>query len=65
MENREVMVVYKWTAKEGRSEELKAIYREVEGQMKLQEKIAQRCWCEHFFAWPYLKELSTIMPAGN
>ena len=37
MQNQEVMVVYKWTAKQGKSEELKAIYREVEGQMKSNE----------------------------
>ena len=37
MENQEVMVVYKWTAKAGNAEELKAIYREVEGQMKSNE----------------------------
>ena len=34
MENREVMVVYKWTDKEGNSAELKPIYKQVEGQMK-------------------------------
>ena len=37
MENQEVMVVYKWTAKEGKSNELKSIYKEVESQMKKNE----------------------------
>ncbi len=45
MENQEVMVVYKWTAKEGKSEELKAIYREVESQMKSNEPGALKVQC--------------------
>ena len=45
MENQEVMVVYKWTAKEGKSEELKAIYREVESQMKSNEPGALKIQC--------------------
>ena len=45
MENQEVMVVYKWTAKEGNSEELKAIYREVESQMKANEPGALNVQC--------------------
>jgi quinol monooxygenase YgiN len=45
MENQEVMVVYKWTAKEGKSEELKAIYREVENQMKSNEPGALNVQC--------------------
>jgi quinol monooxygenase YgiN len=45
MENQEVMVVYKWTAKEGNSEELKAIYREVESQMKSNEPGALKVQC--------------------
>jgi len=45
MDNQEVMVVYKWTAKEGKSEELKAIYREVENQMKANEPGALKVHC--------------------
>lgn len=45
MENQEVMVVYSWTAKEGKSEELKAIYKEVEGQMKANEPGALKVHC--------------------
>jgi len=45
MENQEVTVVYKWTAKEGKSEELKTIYREVESQMKLNEPGALKVQC--------------------
>jgi quinol monooxygenase YgiN len=45
MENQEVMVVYKWTAKEGNSEELKAIYRAVESQMKSNEPGALKVQC--------------------
>lgn len=45
MENQEAMVVYKWTAKEGNSEELKAIYKEVESQMKTNEPGALKVHC--------------------
>lgn len=45
MKNQEVMVVYKWTAKEGKSNELKAIYQEVEGQMKSNEPGALEVQC--------------------
>ena len=45
MDNQEVMVVYTWTAKEGKSEELKAIYREVENQMKTNEPGALKVQC--------------------
>jgi len=45
MKNQEVMVVYKWTAKEGKSNELKAIYREVESQMKSNEPGALKVQC--------------------
>lgn len=45
MENQHVMVVYKWTAKEGQSEALKNIYREVEGQMKSNEPGALQVHC--------------------
>ena len=45
MDNQEVMVVYSWTAKQGKSEELKAIYREVESQMKSNEPGALKVQC--------------------
>ncbi|MBT8300116.1 MAG: antibiotic biosynthesis monooxygenase [Maribacter sp.] len=45
MENQQVMVVYKWTAKEGKAEELKAIYREVATQMKSNEPGALNVQC--------------------
>ena len=45
MNNSEVMVVYKWTAKEGQSDALKAIYQEVEGQMKANEPGALEVQC--------------------
>lgn len=45
MDNQEVMVVYKWTAKEGNGDKLKAIYREVEGQMKANEPGALKVQC--------------------
>ena len=54
MENQEVMVVYKWTAKEGNSEELKAIYREVESQMKSNEPGALKVQC-------YFEETSSTL----
>ena len=45
MKNQEVMVVYKWTAKEGKSEQLKGIYKEVEAQMKSSEPGALEVQC--------------------
>lgn len=45
MKNQEVMVVYKWTAKEGKSEELKRIYKEVLNQMELNEPGAKHVEC--------------------
>lgn len=45
MKNQEVMVVYSWTAKEGKSEELKAIYTEVTDQMKSNEPGALKVQC--------------------
>lgn len=47
MENQEVMVVYNWTAKEGKSEDLKAIYQEVTDQMNANEPGALHVQC-HF-----------------
>ena len=43
--NQEVMVVYKWTAKEGQSEKLKGIYQEVLQQMESNEPGAQHVEC--------------------
>ena len=54
MDNQEVMVVYKWTAKEGKSEELKAIYRKVESQMKSNEPGALNVQC-------YFEEASSTL----
>ena len=45
MESQEVMVVYTWTAKEGKSEALKAVYREVENQMRSNEPGALKVQC--------------------
>lgn len=45
MENQEITVVYKWTAKPGKAEELKAIYRDVEKGMKETEPGAIRVEC--------------------
>jgi quinol monooxygenase YgiN len=45
MKNQEITVVYKWTAKEGKSAELKAIYREVESQMQSNEPGALKVQC--------------------
>lgn len=45
MENQEVMVVYSWTAKEGKSEDLKAIYTEVSSQMQSNEPGALNVQC--------------------
>ena len=48
MNNQEVTVVYKWTAKPGQSEALKAIYQEVEKMMEANEPdaIAVSCYFE-------------------
>ena len=45
MTNQEIAVVYKWTAKPGKAEELKAIYREVSQQMQESEPHALKVDC--------------------
>ena len=45
MTNQEITVVYKWTAQAGKSEELKAIYKEVTEQMKATEPNALKVEC--------------------
>lgn len=45
MTNQAVMVVYKWTAKKGQSEALKAIYKEVLQQMETNEPGAKHVEC--------------------
>lgn len=45
MTNQEITVVYTWTAKEGKAEELKAIYRDVEKQMQETEPDALKVDC--------------------
>lgn len=45
MENQQVMVVYSWTAKEGKSNDLKAIYTEVTNQMNSNEPGALKVQC--------------------
>ena len=45
MTNQEVMVVYKWTAKEGQSETLKGIYKEDTKQMENNEPDAKQVEC--------------------
>jgi len=45
MNNQEIAVVYKWIAKPGRADELKAIYEEVEKQMKDSEPGALKVDC--------------------
>ena len=45
MKNQEIAVVYKWTAKSGKADELKAIYKEVEKQMQETEPNALKVNC--------------------
>ncbi len=45
MNNQEIMVVYKWTAKEGKADELKGIYKDVEQQMQENEPNALKVAC--------------------
>lgn len=45
MNNEQITVVYKWTANTGKSEELKAIYQDVEQQMKETEPDALKVDC--------------------
>ena len=54
MKNQEITVVYKWTAKSGKAEELKAIYREVEKQMKETEPGAIKVDC-------YFDEVASVL----
>ena len=45
MENQSITVVYKWTAKAGKAEELKAIYQDVAQQMQETEPNALQVDC--------------------
>ena len=45
MNNQEITVVYKWTAKPGKNDELQQIYREVEKQMQETEPGAIKVEC--------------------
>ena len=45
MNSQEITVVYKWTAREGKAEELRSIYKEVEKQMKETEPGALKVEC--------------------
>ncbi|MDC1068941.1 hypothetical protein OAQ99_07260 [Candidatus Kapabacteria bacterium] len=45
MNNSEIIVVYSWTANEGKAEELQTIYKEVSAQMKANEPDANRVEC--------------------
>ena len=45
MENQEITVVYKWTAKPGKAEALKAIYQDVSKQMQETEPHALKVDC--------------------
>ena len=45
MKNQEITVVYKWTAKAGKAEELKAVYQEVTKQMEETEPNAIEVNC--------------------
>ena len=45
MNNQEITVVYKWIAKPGKADELKAIYAEVGNQMQSNEPDALRVQC--------------------
>jgi quinol monooxygenase YgiN len=45
MNNQEITVVYKWTAKPGKEDELKAIYKEVEDEMQQSEPNAIKVDC--------------------
>ncbi|NNF33885.1 MAG: hypothetical protein HKN68_07240 [Saprospiraceae bacterium] len=54
MTNQEITVVYKWTAKPGKAEELKAIYRAVSKQMEETEPNALKVDC-------YFDETSDVL----
>lgn len=45
MKNQEIAVIYKWTAKPGKAEELQAIYRDVARDMKANEPNAMKVDC--------------------
>jgi quinol monooxygenase YgiN len=45
MDNQEITVVYRWTAKPGKADELKAIYKDVEKQMQETEPNALKVDC--------------------
>lgn len=54
MKNQEIVVVYQWTAKPGKAEELQAIYREVSQQMQTNEPDALQVDC-------YFDESSNVL----
>lgn len=54
MTNQEITVVYKWTAKTGKAEALKAIYKDVSGQMQETEPNALKVDC-------YFDESSNVL----
>ncbi|MFT5823477.1 MAG: quinol monooxygenase YgiN [Crocinitomix sp.] len=64
MEKKEVMVVYKWTAKEGNSDKLKAIYQEVSDQMKSNEPGALNVQCYFDEAKSILVVMDLFADAG-
>lgn len=64
MENQNVMVVYSWTAKEGKSEELKAIYTEVTEQMNTNEPGVLKVQCYFDESTSRLIVLDVFVDAG-
>ena len=64
MKNQEVMVVYSWTAKEGKSNELKAIYTKVTDQMKSNEPGAKKVQCYFDESTSRLIVLDVFVDAG-
>ena len=64
MENQEVMVVYSWTAKEGKSNDLKAIYTEVTEQMNANEPGALKVQCYFDESSSRLVVLDVFLDAG-
>ena len=64
MTTQEVMVVYKWTAKEGKSDALKAIYKEVLDQMNANEPGAKHVECYFSDASSTLVVMDLFADAG-
>ena len=65
MNNQEITVVYKWTAKQGKEDELKAIYKEVEKEMQATEPNAIKVDCYFDESTRTLQKVAGLVGAAS